>query len=139
VIRLQDPELSPLQDHSAWQKTWNDDERLLAYTPPGYWSELVGISQAKRLLQQEMPADLRLRFLEYLDKSVHGHLTLEAMQRVQPACDTAMRMLDETNSLSRQDKYRLMNRWNVMANFCNLNPSIIEAMKLFHGAARSNS
>jgi hypothetical protein len=131
LIRLQEPELRPAEDHSAWQATWNDDEQLLAHTPPGYWYDLVNIAQVKRLLLGEMPPDLRLRFLEALDKMVRDHLTVEAMQRVEPACDTAMKMLDEMKSLSLDDKCRLMMRWNVMATFCNLNPSIVEAMKLF--------
>jgi hypothetical protein len=93
--------------------------------------QLVNISQVKRVLLDEMTPDLRLRFLEILDKMVHGHLSVEAMQRVEPACDTAMKMLDEMKPLSIDDKCRLMMRWNVMATFCNLNPSIVEAIKLF--------
>lgn len=54
------------------------------------------------------------------------------MRRVEPACDMAMKMLDEMNSLSIDDKSRLMRRWNVIATFVNLNPSIIEAIKLFN-------
>jgi hypothetical protein len=130
MIRLQEPELSPLQDHSAWQASWNDDERLLAYTPPGYRHDLVIISQVKRALQSQMPDDLRLEFLEGLDRCVRDLLTLEAMQRVEPACDTAMKMLHEIGALSMHDRCRLMCKWNVIAAFCNLNPSLIEAMKL---------
>ena len=85
-----------------------------------------------------MPPDLRLGFLESLDKTVHGILTVEAMQRVEPACDTAMKMLDEMKSLSMDDKSRLMMRWNVMATFCNLNPSIVEAVRIFHATAKVN-
>jgi hypothetical protein len=134
MIRIQEPELSPLDDNSvwhAWRKTWSEDEWLLAHTPPGYWYDLVNISRVKRILQWEIPPDVRLRFLELLNGYVRDLLTLEAMQRVEPACDTAMKMLDEMNSLSIDDKSRLMRRWNVIATFVNLNPSIIEAIKLF--------
>ena len=132
MIRLQEPELKPSDDRSAWQASWNDDERLLAHTPPGYWQTLVNMSQVKRLLLGEMDPHLRLRFLETLDKMVDGIITVEAMRRVEPACDMAMKMLDEMNSLSIDDKSRLMMRWNVIATFINLNPSIIEAIKLFN-------
>ena len=88
VIRFQEPELLPYEDHSGWQGTWNEDEERLAHTPPGYWSSLVNISMIKRVLQDEMPPDIRLRFLEVLNKLVRGHLTLEAMQAVAPACNT---------------------------------------------------
>jgi hypothetical protein len=130
MIRPQEPELLPYEDHSAWQATWNDDERLVAQTPPGYWQCLVNISQVKRVLLDEMDPHLRLRFLESLDKMVHGILTVEAMQRVEPACDTAMKMLDEMKSLSIDDKSRLMMRWNVIAAFINLNASVLEAIKM---------
>ena len=137
MIRLQEPELLPYEDHSAWQATWSEEEELLAHTPPGYWHSLVIISQVKRALQWNLPVEVRLRFLEFLNDQVDIQLTLEAMQRVQPACDTAMKMLDEMEQLSRHDKTRLLMRWNVIANFCNLNPSLLEAMKLFSGHGRS--
>jgi hypothetical protein len=131
MIRLQEPELKPHEAHSAWQASWNDDEHMLAHTPPGYWQSLVEIAQIKRVLLDEMPADLRLRFLQTLNDRVHGILTVEAMQRVEPACDTAMKMLDEMELLSISDQCRLMHKWNVIAAFVNLNPSILEAIRLF--------
>ncbi|OAF11774.1 hypothetical protein AYJ54_07900 [Bradyrhizobium centrolobii] len=121
-----------IEEHALWQSTWSDDERVLAHTPPGYWYDLVNISMVKRLLQaRDMRADLRLRFLEWLNGIVHGNLSLDAMQTVAPACDTAMQMIDEMQHLSIDDKCRLMRKWDIMAGFCNLNPSLIEAMKLF--------
>jgi hypothetical protein len=131
MIRLQEPELKPTDDHSAWQEMWNDDERMLAITPVGYWYDLVNVSMIKRILQWELPPDYRLSFLEHLHKLVRGHLTLEAMQAVAPACDLAMKMIDEMKALSIDDKCRLMRKWNVLAAFVNLNPSIVEALKLF--------
>lgn len=135
MIELQEPELQPTDDRSAWQATWNEDERLLAHTPPGYWHSLVSISQVKRILQDEMPPDLRLRFLQILDNNVRGILSVEAMRHVEPACDVAMKMLDEMNPLSIDDKCRLTRKWNVIAVFVNLNPTILNAIKLFNVAA----
>jgi hypothetical protein len=131
MIRLQEPELSPLEDHSAWQAAWTDDERLLAHCAPGYWQDLIEIAQIKRLLLDEMSPDLRLRFLQTMNDRVHGCLAVEAMQCVEPACNTAMKMLDEMKSLSAGDRRRLLMRWNVIAAFINLNPSILEAIRLF--------
>jgi hypothetical protein len=131
MIRLQKPELGSTEDHSSWQATWNDDERMLAHCPPGYWQDLIEIAQIKRVLLDEMPPDLRLRFLQTMNDRVHGILTVEAMQCIEPACDTVMKMLDEINSLSRTDQHRLFFRWNVIAAFINLNPSILEAVRLF--------
>jgi hypothetical protein len=130
MIRLQQPELKSFEDHSAWQAGWNEDERLVAHCPPGYWQMLVEIAQIERILLDKLPADLRLRFLQTLNNRVYGILTLEAMQCVDPACDVAMKRLNEMDSLNREDKWRLMHKWNVIAAFINLNPSILRAIKL---------
>ena len=131
MIRLQDPELKPSDDHSAWQADWTDDERLLACTAPGYWHDLIRIAQIKRLLLIEMPPDLRLGFLQTMNNRVDGTLTLEAMQRVEPACDLAMKMLAEMKTLHIDAQHSLMMRWNIVATFVNLNPSILDAIRLF--------
>jgi hypothetical protein len=130
MIRLQEPELRPTEDQSAWQATWNDDEKLLAHTPPGYWISLIEIAQIKRTLLSEMPADLRLRFLNCLHERVHGPITLEAMQRIEPACDVAMKMLNEMRILNSNDRHKLLMRWNVMSSFVALNPSIMTAIRM---------
>jgi hypothetical protein len=125
------PEFGRGEDRSDWQNNWTEDERMLAHTPPGYWVTLIEISQVKRILLGEMPADLRLRFLEQLNERVYGIITTEAMQRVEPACATAMKMLAEMETLNVNDKCRLLMRWNVMATFIRLNPSILEAIRMF--------
>jgi hypothetical protein len=130
MIRLQEPELKPTEDHAAWQASWNDDERMLVHLPPGYWQDLVEIAQIKRLLSSEMPPDLRLRFLKTMNDRAHGILTVKALQCIEPACDTAMQMLDKMRALNEADNRRLFQRWNVMAAFINLNPSILEAIRL---------
>jgi len=130
MIRLQEPELKPTEDHSAWQASWNDDELMLAHLPPGYWQDLVEIAQIKRLLSDDMPPDLRLRFLKTMNDRAHGILTVEALRHIEAACDTAMQMLDKMRALNESDNRRLFQRWNVMAAFINLNPSILEAIRL---------
>jgi hypothetical protein len=134
MIRLQEPELRPTDDHSTWQAGWSDDERMLAHIPVGYWRDVIEIAQIKCILLDEMPPDLRLRFLQTMNDRVHGILTVEAMQRIEPACDVAMKMLDEMKSLSGADRGRLFMRWNVIAAFMELNPSILDALKLFSSA-----
>jgi hypothetical protein len=116
-------------------ETWTDDERLVAYTPPGYFFDFVNMSEVKRLLQHDMPSDLRLKFLEYLNDHATGDLTLEAMQRIDPANDEAMKLL-EIKKLSINEQYRTMQKRDIKAAFCNLNSSIIEAIKLCPRLAR---
>jgi hypothetical protein len=129
MIRLK-PEPRGSEDHLAWLASLTDGERMVAHCPPGYWQMLVEIAQIKRILLGKLPADLRLRFLETMNDRVHGILTLEAMQCVEPACDVAMKMLDEMKALHVSDQRKLFMRWNVFAAFINLNPSIFEAIKL---------
>jgi len=74
MIRLQEPELKPGEDHSAWQESWNEDEHMLAHTPPGYRLSLIEIAQIKRILLDDMPADLRLRFFQTMNDRVYGLL-----------------------------------------------------------------
>jgi hypothetical protein len=45
-------------------------------------------------------------------------------------CDGGERMMSELDKLHISDKCAVMRKWNVMAAHCNLNPSLIEAMKL---------
>jgi hypothetical protein len=131
MIRRQEPELLPTADHSAWQDSWNADEKLLAHTPSGYWGVLIDIALIKRTLEDEMTPALRLRFLQVLNRLTYGHLTLQALQRIEPCCDVALQMLAEMRKLSVEDQAELMMRWNVAASFINLNLSIIESIKLF--------
>lgn len=134
MIRMQEPELQPYEDHSAWQASWTDDEAMVAHTPSGYWMELIYIAYFKRFLQKELQPDVRLQILERLNEMVRGYLTLDALQRVDPACDVAVKMVEETNNLSIPDKCRMFSRWNIMAAFCNLNPSLVEAMRLMNAS-----
>jgi hypothetical protein len=74
MIRLQEPELQPSDDRSAWQASWNDDERLLAHTPPGYWQTLVNMSQVKRLCWVRWIRICDYAFSKHWTKwSMHNH------------------------------------------------------------------
>jgi hypothetical protein len=122
----------PEAEYDAWRAAWQDDDRILAHTPPGYWFDLVNISRVKMLLLQEMPDDLRLTFLEWLnEKIIHELLTPAVMMAVKPMCADGEKMMRELDKLCLHDKCTVMRKWNVMAAHCNLNPSLIDAMKLF--------
>lgn len=124
----------PHDEHETWRAGWQDDDRLLAHIPPGYWFDLVNISRVKMLMLTDMPDDIRLRFLEWLnEKVVHGLLTPAAMMAVKPMSDAGEKMMRELDKLHISDKCAVMRKWNVMAAHCNLNPSLIEAMTVFQG------
>lgn len=100
--------------------------------PSGYWYDLVAVSQIKRLLQKDMPADLQVRFLELVTKKARGLVPMEAVTVIKPACDAAMAMLEELESLSIDDRCRVMRRIEVFDAHIALNPSILDAVKLCH-------
>ncbi|MET4149908.1 hypothetical protein [Bradyrhizobium sp. RT7b] len=121
----------PAAEYEAWRTEWQEDDRIMAETPPGYWFDLVNISRVKRLLMGQMPDDVRLQFLEWLnEKVIHEGLTPVVTLAVKPMCDAGERMMRELDKLHLSDKCAVMRKWNVMAAHCNLNPSLIDAMKL---------
>ena len=120
------------EDTSAWHETLNDDDRVVVHTPPGYWLDLVLISKIKRLLQDPTPLDYRVKFLNWLERQPHGILNIEAIKAVEPACDTAMAMLDETKGLSVEAQCRVFRDLKLFAKFIQLNPSLLRAMHLMN-------
>jgi hypothetical protein len=57
--------------------------------PPGYRWTLIAISENKRWLSTNIPAELRLRMLEFFDRCTDSFLTAEAIAQVEPMCDEA--------------------------------------------------
>jgi hypothetical protein len=137
MIAASAAENKPGETYSSWLGRLSPEEQWDAYLPCGYWYDLVVASQIKRLLQREMPADLRLRFLELLNRKASGLVTMEAIAAIQPACDAAMAMIEELEPLSIADKCRVMRRIEVFDAHIALNPSILDAVKLRRGYARA--
>jgi hypothetical protein len=103
---------------------------MIGDLPCGYQYDLVLVSQIKRLLQDDMPIDLRARLLELIAKRARGVITMEAVAAIQPAPHAAMAMLDEMSKLSIQDKENVMRRPEIFEAHIALNPSILNAIKL---------
>jgi hypothetical protein len=103
---------------------------MIGDLPCGYQYDLVLVSQIKRLLQDDMPIDLRARLLELIAKRARGVITMEAVAAIQPAPHAAMAMLDEMKNLSIEDKEKVMRRRDVFEAHISLNPSIMEAISL---------
>ncbi len=51
--------------------------------PPGYRWTLIAISENKRWLSTNIPAELRLRMLEFFDRCTDSFLTAEARRSLQ--------------------------------------------------------
>lgn len=65
----------------------------------GHVYTLVFISAVKRWLQSEMSADMRLEFLQHLEKMTDQWLTPEVIALVEPMDDKGQELFDEAGKL----------------------------------------
>ena len=65
----------------------------------GHRCALVLASVTKRCLQGEMPADMRLQFLQHLEKMSDPVLTAEKIARIEPICDSGYEIVQEAMKL----------------------------------------
>jgi hypothetical protein len=101
-------------------------------TPCGYKYTLVVISEIKRTLAEKIPAEYRLKFLEYLDKWAADDgrtwLTSEMIAAIKPMCDKGNEIAREAKKLPRGkflDVYA-----ETFPTFAVLNPSLIAALQM---------
>jgi hypothetical protein len=55
------------KERDAWMALLSDDENVILHAPSGFRT-LTAISEVKWFLEQEIPDDARLRFLEFLER-----------------------------------------------------------------------
>ena len=98
--------------------------------PVGHKCTLVLASLTKRLLEDEMPANYRLQFLEHLEKMVRGSggLTEEMIAAVQPMCEQGYEIVREAQSLGASKSLDVVAE--VFPTFAMLNPSLVAALEL---------
>jgi hypothetical protein len=106
--------------------------------PCGYKYTLVSISITKRMLEMEIPAEYRLKFLEHLDKRESSDiwLTAEMIAAIEPICDKGYEIVREAKKLPN-GKY-LDVYAERFSTFAVLNPSLIAALKMLptHGLTK---
>ena len=117
-------------EHCAWIDAMSPDEKLILYTAPGHRYTLVMISVTKRALVGEMPNELRLRFLEILDRiSGFEFLSPEVVARIDPICDGGAEIVDEARKLGKKWLDKIAEH-DVFRTFCTLNPSLLEELRM---------
>jgi hypothetical protein len=117
-------------ERSAWLASLNEDENAIVHCAVGHRWTLVVISETKRLLSMNLPAEHRLRFLEFLDGCTDNFLTVEAISLIEPICDEGYGMLRETRKLGAGKSLDVIARWEVFNAFIALNPSLLTAIKM---------
>jgi hypothetical protein len=116
-------------EHVAWIDSLNADETLILHTPVGYRYTLVEISDLKRVLQVEIPAEFRLRFLEFLDRQ-SAEWGAETIASIAPMCDAGAEIVREARKLGSKQALDTFAKFDVFSAFCALNPSLLEALRM---------
>ena len=103
----------------------------------GHKHTLLFIAYAKHaLVNIEMNAGQRLRFLELIHGCIDFTVTQEMVALIEPMSDTEMQMMHEARSLNSEAdpagmvSYRLLTRPDVFGHFLALNPSLLAAIML---------
>ena len=103
--------------------------------PCGFKYTLVVISETKQMLEEEIPAEYRLKFLEHLDQMSLDRervwLTAEMIAAVGPMCNKGYEIAREAKKLPG-GKFLDLYAEN-FSTFAVLNPSLIAALKLLPG------
>jgi hypothetical protein len=90
-------------EHCAWLNSLTGDEYNIVHMPLGCLMDLVYVADLKyALLNCSMTAAERLRLLDGITKCIHGPITAEAIEVIEPACETARSILKEVNSVGRE-------------------------------------
>lgn len=118
-------------EHDAWLDSLTGDEYRLVYTPIGHLASLAHIAWFKHgLLNVEMMAHERLRFLNYIACCVEGLITAEAVAAIEPSCATGAEMMLELQKVPREKRIQAFQDGDVFRLLARLNPSLLAALRL---------
>jgi len=121
------------EEHIAWLDGLNPVDSLIVHAPIGWRYALVFISLTKHLLEQNITAKDRLRFLEWLDKIRDGRLTPEVISVVEPIRGEGYELLREIQKLPSEKMLDACAKLDVFSAFAVLNPSLLLAIKIMSG------
>jgi hypothetical protein len=116
----------------------NQDDVLISACPATSKVELVYVSMVKRLLAGELPANFRLRFLQWLDERDRQseewrnlRITSGMIAAIEPMCERAHgALMGEITKLGKFDRISAIGREDVFSAFVALNPSLLTAIRM---------
>lgn len=118
-------------EHTAWLASLAGDEYRFVHMPRGHLFNLAEVSLLKRfLLTMEMPAALRLQTLETIVGCAFGPVTAEAIEAIEPCCDTGAAIFAELNSVAIEKRTNAFEDGDVFRILAKLNPSLFRALEL---------
>jgi hypothetical protein len=117
----------------------DQEAQMVLHTPMGYRYTLVIVAWTKAMLVscKNMLVGDRLRMLEAINGFVDDIFTADALAVIEPACDTAIEMIEECLKVDQDDDPRrgksldLMASSEVFGHLLKLNPSMLAAIKRF--------
>jgi hypothetical protein len=116
------------EERAAWMASLNEDETIILHTANGRRYVLVAIAECKWFLSHTIPAEYRLKFLEFIDR--HTDLfTPEALALLEPMNNEGREMLKEARKLGSK-WLDVVSSWEVFNAFVALNPSMLVALKM---------
>jgi hypothetical protein len=101
----------------------------------GHCHTLIWVAIAKRALQEEMPAPMRLRFLELLDKLADAKVTPEVIARIDPMPDAGWQIVREARSIDPPDdklakaSFKILTSEPAWGYLTRINPSMMAAVE----------
>jgi hypothetical protein len=117
--------------HSAWLDALEGDEKEIVFAPVGWRYTLAMVATTKRALAGDMPPAMRLQFLQHLEKMAGAGITPEAIARVEPACDVAMRVEREAHAAAGPSgMLDILAEIDVWSELARLNPSLLAALRM---------
>jgi hypothetical protein len=107
-----------------------------AIVTSGHRMDLIAIAVAKWALQHEMPSDLKLRYLEFLEKRVDSYIRPEMVVMISPFCEKGMQIVKASGVFDRQKAdlvpnftaWKILESQHVFGLLLKLYPSILEAI-----------
>lgn len=127
MIDKQIGELS-CEERRAWIDSLNEDQTIILHTPIGLRYVLVTIAEVKWFLSTEIPAEYRLKFLEFIDRHT-DMFTAEALALVEPMNAEGLEILKEARKLGKK-WLDIVASWEVFNAFIVLNPSMMTTLRM---------
>ncbi|EGP07539.1 hypothetical protein CSIRO_2778 [Bradyrhizobiaceae bacterium SG-6C] len=97
----------------------------------GYRWTAVYVSIVKRALQDNIPDEYRLAYLEWLDRChIDGQLNAAGIAAIQPMCDAGDEIYREARKLGTKKCLDIFAECDVFRSFVALNPSLLTALEV---------
>ena len=118
-------------EHCAWLESLTGHDWMMVEIPRGHLMNLAYAAYYKAaLLKIPMTASLRLKFLDAIAGMIYGPVTAEAIEVIEPACETAVQMMHELHKVHISQVSRAFYDGDVFRLLTKLNPSLLRALEL---------